>query len=475
MMWYHVAEPNSYLVITGAGIEKVLIKKKALVYPFQKVTKISITPFDFSMNLQAMTIEKLKFSLPAVFTIGPDDSLDSLQKYAILLTGEADGTKAVTTASGAVAVGSGRSHVQDIVKGIIEGETRSIVSTMTMEELFKERKVFKDKVIHNVQSELDQFGLRIYNANVKELQDTPGSEYFAFLSRKAHEGALNQAKVDVADARMRGEIGEAEKLGRTKQEIAKINAATAVLETERKGEKATADAKLTDKEIQIGKELKLARIIAQRAAEERDTELQTVVEQKRAEMELERLRATTVTQAKIARESAQQQADADLYSAQKRAEGVQYERKAESDARFYAEQREADAAFYARQKEAEGLGEMAKAYGHLAQALGGPQGLMQYLMLKDGTYTKLAEANATAVKGMQPKISVWNTGAQGEADATAPIRNLFQSLPPLLETINDQTGIQPPQWLARMPQQEQAQPTNGQQLVGKKAQVNGTH
>jgi hypothetical protein len=47
-----------------------------------------------------------------------------------------------------------------------------------------------------------------YNANVKELQDTPGSEYFQFLSRKAHEGASNQAKVDVANARMIGEIGE---------------------------------------------------------------------------------------------------------------------------------------------------------------------------------------------------------------------------------------------------------------------------
>lgn len=27
-IWYHVAEPNSYLVITGAGIDKVTIKKK---------------------------------------------------------------------------------------------------------------------------------------------------------------------------------------------------------------------------------------------------------------------------------------------------------------------------------------------------------------------------------------------------------------------------------------------------------------
>jgi flotillin len=43
-----------------------------------------------------------------------------------------------------------------------------------MEELFKERRIFRDKVINSVQSELDQFGLKIYNANVKELQDTPG-------------------------------------------------------------------------------------------------------------------------------------------------------------------------------------------------------------------------------------------------------------------------------------------------------------
>lgn len=82
-----------------------------------------------------------------------------------------------------------------------------------------------------------------YNANVKELQDTAGSEYFKFLSRKAHEGASNQAKVDVANARMIGEIGEAEKRGTARQEISKIDAQTAVLETQRKSEKAEADAR----------------------------------------------------------------------------------------------------------------------------------------------------------------------------------------------------------------------------------------
>ena len=130
-MWYHVSEPNSYLAVTGAGIENVIIAKKKFIMPFQKVTKLSITPFDFSMSLQAMTSEKLQFSLPAVFTIGPEDNIDSLTKYAVLLTGDSDGQ--VYTKGGMVA--TGRNHVQDIIKGIIEGETRSIVSNMTMEEL----------------------------------------------------------------------------------------------------------------------------------------------------------------------------------------------------------------------------------------------------------------------------------------------------------------------------------------------------
>jgi flotillin len=299
------------------------------------------------MSLQAMTIEKLKFSLPAVFTIGPADTLEALEKYAVLLTGESDG-RPVKTMGGNAAVSAG--HVQDIVKGIIEGETRSIVSTMTMEELFRERKMFKDKIIQHVQSELDQFGLCIYNANVKELQDTPGSEYFAVLSRKAHEGALNQAKVDVADARMKGEVGEAEKQGKTKQAVAKIHAETAVLETERKSEKAIADAKLTDKEIQIGKELNIARINAKREAERRDAELSTEVEKKKALMELERLRATTVTQAKIAKESSQERADADLYTQEKAAEGKKFSEQADADAAAYRLTKDAEAQFLAKEE-----------------------------------------------------------------------------------------------------------------------------
>jgi flotillin len=279
------------------------------------------------------------------------------------------------------------------------------------------------------------------------------------LSRKVHEGASNQAKIDVAEARMRGEIGEAEKRGRTKQEVSKIEAETAVLDTRRRGDKAQADAELTNRQTDLNMGIQLAQIKAKRQAESKDAELQKDVEQKKAETELERLRATDVTKSKIARETAQQKADAAYYTETKNADAKIYSQRQDAEGAYfrqlkdaegvYARQiKEADAAFYAKKKEADGIAAMAEAYKSMAEVMGGPQGLLQYMMLQNNTYEKLALANAKAVNGLQPKITVWNTGENASGvDSTAPIRNLFQSLPPLLSTIQDQTGIQPPSWM----------------------------
>lgn len=194
-------------------------------------------------------------------------------------------------------------------------------------------------------------------------------------------------------------------------------------------------------------------------------------------MELERRRATDLVHAKINREAAQQKADAAFYTDNKTADALLYKQQQDASAKFlsitkgadatlYSRQkdaeagylrsvREADAAFYAAKKEAEGVAEKAKAYEQLSKVLGGPQFLLQYMMLQDNTYEKLALANAKAVNGLQPKITVWNTGAsagsgEGEDQVVGPIRNILQSLPPLLTTINEQTGIAPPGWLAKM-------------------------
>jgi flotillin len=100
---------------------------------------------------------------------------------------------------------------------------------------------------------------------------------------------------------------------------------------------------------------------------------------------------------------------------------------------------------------------MAAAYADLSHAFGGPAGLIQYLMIDKGVYQELANANADAVRGLNPKMTIWNTGAQAGSEgsrgtdgtgmgAVESIRNMYQMLPPLMSTINEQTGIVLPEW-----------------------------
>lgn len=59
---------------------------------------------------------------------------------------------------------------------------------------------------------------------------------------------------------------------------------------------------------------------------------------------------------------------------------------------------------------------MAGAYADMSHAFGGPAGLIQYLMIEKGIYTQLAKANADAVRGLNPKMTIWNTGSQAGSE-----------------------------------------------------------
>ncbi|KAK3689324.1 hypothetical protein B0T22DRAFT_440808 [Podospora appendiculata] len=505
MASYKIAAPDEYLAITGMGIKSIKITKATWVLPFQRCMRFSVQPHDYAMNLQAMTKEKLQFLLPVVFTIGPDvsgaskyesresasgppgddasgsaaddhvqdranrhdEQADALMKYAMLLADSGSKKSAQNT-----------QHLENIVKGIIEGETRVLVSSMTMEEIFSEREVFKKRIFRNIKHELSQFGLVILNANVKELKDAPSSNYFESLSRKAHEGASNQARIDVAEAQLRGNVGEAKRKGEQERELAKINADTAVQKTERDIERATAEAVLAKRKAELNRDVEISRITASRNTEAQDEDLKREVEIKRAAAEMERLRATDVVKASIAREAKQQAADAKAYEVQADAkasferskqttdagaykikvdtDAAMYQTKQAAEAQAYAAIKMADANLQTKLKEAEGMAAMAEAYAKMSTALGGPAGLLQYMMIEKGTYVALAQANAKGIQGLQPKISIWNTGAEAGSEggtgtaanqsSTAAMRNIYQMLPPLMTTINDQTGITLPEW-----------------------------
>ena len=138
-MSYHVAQASEYLCVTGVGIDDVVVVKKWFELLGQTVVRFSVSPHSYSLEIQAMSLEKLEFRLPAVFTVGAKISPESLHKYARLLTTE-------------------QRNVEQLVQGVVEGEMRSICAGLTIEEIFKDRKLFKERAIGSIEKELSVFG-----------------------------------------------------------------------------------------------------------------------------------------------------------------------------------------------------------------------------------------------------------------------------------------------------------------------------
>jgi len=138
------------------------------------------------MSLQAMTRERFQFLLPTVFNIGPNaanheptkddtailenDQVSPLEKYVIFLTNVKNPKSFNSHVIYNDQCYSTSFHVECIIKGIMEGETRVLVTSMVMEEILADLNSFKETLSNNIQAELDQFGLKIYNAEVIELR-----------------------------------------------------------------------------------------------------------------------------------------------------------------------------------------------------------------------------------------------------------------------------------------------------------------
>lgn len=107
---------------------------------------------------------------------------------------------------------------------------------------------------------------------------------------------------------------------------------------------------------------------------------------------------------------------------------------------MYNEQRKADGVLAIYNAQSGGIEKLIMTFGN------DPKALNQYLMIDRGIIENIAKANANAVKDMKPKIVQWNTS---NSDKNA-ITDIFKTLPVIIDTISDQTGMKPPSWLVDM-------------------------
>lgn len=417
---YKISDPDQYIIWTGLGIDDMSISKKGFHWPFTKFKMMSMAPRVYDFNLNAMTIEKIAFILPGVFTIGPKNDINELVKYARTVE---------------------NNDITKIVLGILEGEVRLSSSRMSIEEIFNDRSAFRKTIIDQVQMELDKVGMYIYNANIKELQDTKESTYFDNRSQGVRSRVENIALVDKAEAEKSGQIGlsEAKKqkdIG-TKQNDATTRETTSKLEysainaeNEQKQLTLKSNANLNIVNAEMQQKTEMARIESQYNSQLVETARLRELEIEKQKTKLEALRATELVKTKILAE--QVIAEAEGFAAAKRLR---------TDALLYEQAKKSEGEYLELQSQAKGLKELSTSLGEDNDAL------LKYLMITRGVYKDMAESSAKAINNLKPDIRVttWNTPSDKNSNAsgttpgfTDTISGIIKSLPPMFSMINEQ-------------------------------------
>ena len=438
---YRIAGPSEYLVKTGLGVSGSAITKSTFCWPLQRVVTMSVKPTCMQFRLQAKTTEFMPFLLPGAVTVQPVDEPQMLQLYAkrFLMMPEEEKNEFVTS--------------------IIEGTVRVQAASMTMDELFQDRMKFKSEVHDTVKAELQPYGLEIVNAVIREMEDGENTNFFRDRSQRALQAAHAHARVSTASAETDGSIGEKEKEAECRQRLAGFEAETARMENVRGAEMAQSKADLEIKEADLKRAVQVAKLDAEKAAEVHAAALQVKVEEQRQRQEEATLRAKDLTVALVDAEVLQRVAEgkkaarlievsAEAESKRILAEGDKVARAIEVEAEANATRQLAEADFVKAARVAQGeqahLEAFAAGNQKLVEAFNGDaQAALTRTMISEGVLVGLADSNARAMQGLNPKLNVWTDSAAG---ATGACRDLAKCIPPSLAHL-ESMGVKLPSWM----------------------------
>jgi Uncharacterized protein conserved in bacteria len=426
---YKVALPNEYLVKTGLFIDDISISKKCFQLPFQTLSPIDMTPLTIHCVIEdAMSSERISFKMPTVFTVGPANNVESLKNYARLLQG--------TT----------KEDLKTKIMGIIRGEARMAAGKLPLDDLFNNKENFKHHVSDKINTVLADFGLYVYNANLEDFKDLEGNEYFLYLKKRALEGAVNSAKVAVAEQNKIGNIGERKHLTETRQGLAEYEKQAKLTENERDKDIAESDTQLKIAKAEFEKLTSIANFESQAASEKRQLELQREVEEFRNKQNVEKLRASELSVASVQAETKIKDAEGYAQSVQLKAAGDASAIKLKAEAEAEAIKLKALAQYIEVENQAKGILELrkaeAKGLSDLISAAGSIESLSHYLMVRDNVPVNIAVEQAKGLQNLKPSINYWFTGNKNSNDnVSTTIQDIAQTTLPLLDSVKKQYGI----------------------------------
>ena len=409
---------------------KTLHGGASLVWPLiQDYAYISLKPMTINIDLRgALSLQNIRINVPSTFTIGVSTEPSIMANAAERL------------------LGFRVEDIEEMAKEIIFGQLRLTVATLTIEQINQDRDSFLELIQKNVGQEMRKVGLYLINVNIADITDE--SDYIESIGKKAASTAVEQARVDVANAQRDGAIGQAE-ADRTREiQVAQNNA-----EAEKGRKAAQADQRVyveQQEAMAVGGEnaaqAEIAKANADLAEAEASAKQRADVATAQAEAEIAKakydeeeqsLRASEIARETVAKQQVEIAAEAEAERQRRIARG------------------EADAILAKYEAEAEGVQKVleAKAHGYsnlVSSASGDPKAAATLLMVEK--IEAMVSAQTEAIRNLKiDKITVWDSGNDKDGNSATSnfVSSLVQSLPPIHD-VAKMSGVELPDYLGSM-------------------------
>lgn len=283
MLGYRVPAPDEAMLISGGKAKgnvpfRVVTGHGAFVVPFfRKAAFLTLAMCESEVAEKCVTQQGITLNVRAVIAFKVGNDSESIIAAAQRFLSEQDQMSVLT----------GR---------IFAGHLRSIIGSMTVEQIIRERQKLATEVLDGSKEEMARIGLNVDALQIQSIDDD-GLGYIKAMS--APHNAAVQQQAQIAQAQANQKSAEAEQESQRKQ--AEFARQTAIVKAQYKAEvdKAQAEAAqagpLAEAEAQR-EVLAMRTELAQRAAELRQQELVAEVV-KPAEAEAERVRILAVADA----------------------------------------------------------------------------------------------------------------------------------------------------------------------------------
>ena len=399
---YQTAKPDEALIISGSylGSKNVHVDEGGNKIKIVRGGGAFVLPVFQRSNRISLLSSKLDVSTPEVYTE---------QGVPVMC----DGTSIIKIGSSVEEIataaeqflGKTTEELENEAREVLEGHLRSILGSMTVEEIYQNRDKFSQSVQEVASVDLAKMGLVIVSFTIKEVRDKNG--YLDSLG-----------KPRIAQVKRDADIAEAEALKETRIKKAEAEKESQQAELQRQTEIAEASK---EKELKLAlykQEQDIAKAKADQAYNlESARAQQHVVEQEMEVKVVERQKQIELEEKEITRR--EKQYDSEV---KKKADADRYAREQEALAQKARELAEAEA----KQKIADAF----KEYGEAA-VLSMVMEMLPQLMKE-----------AAQPLGNIDKISVVDTGAGGENSGANRITNYATNLlAGTQETLKETTGL----------------------------------